>query len=256
MIEPGPVLADKWVSASLAINAAVWDACAIVFFHRLYTARGLVAVLISGAFQCLALSTMQPHVLAAINGLSVILALTLQANNGKPLSRIQKAAVGCMILAAAVGLSGIRDAPRNRNQQFSATIIVLCTLAATIIARPVYIAATKGIDTLRQSNVKFLIPIADALISTAATTCVATLSTTSHLTALGELLIIGITGVATSRFSLGVNTVKDHVVISYSLWSVGLLAVDLAGKYQCDPRLVAIQFFLVAVSVGILVLKR
>jgi hypothetical protein len=141
MITPGPVLSDKWVSASLAINAAVWDACAIVLFHRLYTAWGLVAVLVSGSFQCLALSTMQPHALAAINGISVVLALTLQRTTAKRLNRMQKLAVIFMISA------------------------------------------------------------------------------------------------------------------SYSLWSVGLLSVDLAGRYECDPRLVAIQFFFVAISVTILVVK-
>jgi hypothetical protein len=255
MITPGPVLSDKWVSASLAINAAVWDACAIVLFHRLYTAWGLVAVLVSGSFQCLALSTMQPHALAAINGISVVLALTLQRTTAKRLNRMQKLAVIFMISAAAVGLSGIRDAPRERSPEFTTTLVTLCLLAAVVLVKPVHLAVTKGVDALRQRPEKYLVPIADALIGTAATTCVATLSTTTHLWALGELLIIGVAGVMTARFSLGVNTVKDHVTISYSLWSVGLLSVDLAGRYECDPRLVAIQFFFVAISVTILVVK-
>lgn len=256
MIVPGQILSDKWVSSSLGVNAAVWDACAIVLFHRLYTTWGLVAVLISGAFQCMALSTMQPHVLAAINGISIVLALTMQGKTTKPLTRLQKAAVGFMIVAAAVGLSGIQDEQTNRSAKYSTVLAILCTTSALVLFKPVKIALFKGVDALRQRRAKYLIPVADALIGTAATTCVASLSTTTKLWALVELLLIGLAGVATSRFSLGVNTVKDHVTISYSLWSIGLLSVDLAGNYTYDPRLVAVQFFFVAVSLTILIVQR
>ena len=230
----------------------MWDACAVLLFNRLYTAKGLVAVLVSGAFQCLALSTMQPHVLAGINGISVVLALTVNSPTAKALSPIQKAAVVFMIVAAAIGLSGIQDHGESNHSTFVATIIVLCVSAAIVATKPIYAAFAHGIDSVRQSKLKYAIPVADALIACAATTCVAFLGSSTNLWTLIALLLIGVAGVGTSRFSLGVNTIKDHVAISYSLWSLGLIGVDMVGHYDCNPRLVAIQFFFVSLSLAIL----
>lgn len=251
-----PLLQSTAVAAAVCLNAAVWDAIATVLFSRTYTLLGLSAAFTSAAFQCLALSGVQPHVMAVANGAGAFVALVIANNRrGAALSPAQKTAAVLMVAGAAAGIAGIMppesavEVSRQRLLRFVAAAYCLSAVAA---APPAATWIKEGSHALRQLPRKWLLPVADAVNAAAFTACMALVSAASATWAVALLPVAGAVTLTSSVASLRVNSVTDHVCISYIGWCAGLLSIDVVGGYRFNIVLIVVQMTCFALALSLI----
>lgn len=254
MMPTPAVVRVKTVAAAICLNAAVWDAVAVILYHRSYTLFGVSAAFMSAAFQCVALTSVQPHILAVVNGCGVFAALYLDAKTRKAhLSPAIKAAAVIMVVSGATGMIGIRPPPpaSNLKQKLGLVIAAAYLIAAVAILPPALVWARRGYQLIRCTKRRWLLPVADAANATAFTACLALVAASDAGWPLLALPVAGAITLTSSVASLKVNTVRDHVCISYVGWCTGLLALDASGGYSVNMVLLVVQLTGFAVALTI-----
>lgn len=239
------------VAAGLAANAAVWDAFSMLMFSGKYVWGGISCSLIAAALQTLALCTMQPHVLAAVNGCGVVLCLALSSDTFTAKSAI---AAGCVVAGSVVGLAGItpKTSPVRTDPHTMAGVFF--GLFVGLDFYPLYVYMTEG--GFGKTRLRYVLPVADACVAAATTSMLMAQATSESLLA-GSIptAIVGCVYLASSCFSLHNNHLTTHILVSYPLWSLFLIILDYSGGYHINMTYLSGQFALCSAGICLLVVK-
>ena len=240
------------VSSALAVNASIWDAFCVILFHKNLPLWGVSAGLMAAGFQTLAMCTMQPHVLGALNGVGVVFCFWLS-------SGVADAKCGLafffVVVGSVVGLLGIKRQTGTSVVPYSTVLSAFFAGYFLAIFFPLFQYFKKGSAFVRETKLRYLIPFADGCVSVVATTLLMMQSARHLYSDTVLILLVGIISFGTSWFSLHHNAVKTHLIIAYPLWSFGLIAADLSGGYNVNVLYLVLQFLVTACGVGLLVLK-
>ena len=212
--------------AGFGANAAVWDAFGLLLFHRRKFFEGTACFLVSAAFDTLALQEMQPHVLAALNGIGVVLSVVWSSGN---LSVWSWVSLGFVVAGAVVGLLGIAERTNSAHHTFGSVSGLLMAGFVLVDAYPVWVLWRHGRARVVDTSLHYLLPFGDALLAGATTALLA--SQASNARAVAPFLLAGAVGLGSTWLSLGCNSVRQHVIISFPVWSGCLVLVDFAGGY-------------------------
>lgn len=241
-----------WVA--LTINAGVWDAICLASLKWGRYIHGVSAALVAVAFDSLALQSIAPHVLSAIRAGSAFASICL-CQNVPSIPRDVILPAILVAIGSTVGAGSAREQKSSRRASYHALYSVLGLLATGSI---LIIVLTRAFSTqhLRESPARFLLPVADAAVSTIITATIASLGSGIGLYLLPVILGLGIVSMLLVAISLAFNRPQDHILISYSGWSIGLLACDIAGHYRIHIIGTLLQFAFIGAGLGLLLYRR
>lgn len=242
-----------WVA--LAINAGVWDAVSVAALKKGWYAGGISCALVAGSFDSLALQSIAPHVLAGIRALSAFGSICLcQAVPAVPKDVIIPAAL--VAAGSIVGACTVLEQRTGRRGHYDGLYAALAATTAGCIFGAIAVRLVWPKHPFSGSRGRFLLPVADAAISTMVTATLASFGTSANLYTLVAALLLGLVALVVASVSLAVNRPQDHVLMSYAGWSFGLLASDLAGRYRVHIAGTVVQFVLIACGLATLIYRR
>ena len=237
------ILTSPGFCASLGVNAAVWSGLSVVLVKKSLL-FGISTMLVAAGFEVLAYVTLAPHVMGALGGLSMVVSVWYDEQT---VSEFPWLAIMFVTTGAVVGLGGIEGREKQIKDSFVLIYAILIICGTIILA-----TSLKWVHERPGSNVRFFLACSEALASLSGTSLIAYLGSGGTDWALLGLLLSGLLTVAFMSISLKHNSVREHVIISYSIWSTGLVLLDAAGKYSIN--IVAVVFQFTAILLGILCL--
>ena len=239
------VLDNPLVCAALGTNAAVWSGWSVVLLKsKQWPLFGVAAMLAAAGFEVMAYVTLAPHIMGALGGLSMLVAVWI----GERIIRTNVwVAIVLVSLGAIVGLVTVQPRQTRAYRQFL-LIYGMLLVAALCVTGP----TMWRLWVRPGSKARLLLPCSEAFVSLSGTTLIAYLGSGGSLWAMFGLFLSGALVALNIWVSLKFNSVREHVVIAYSVWSTGLVLLDAAGHYTINAQAVVIQF--VTIGVGIVFL--
>lgn len=222
------------VAVALGTNAAVWSACAVILFKE-SLAYGTAALLVAGGFEQLAFVALAPHIIGALAGASVCIAVWL---DGALASFVPVALIG---VAALIGTVSAK--PRTSYAAHSIGTIYGVSMSVAVLA------ALPAV-TLDAQKYRRLLPCADGALGIASTSLVVYVASGgAPAAALPGIAITGGLVALNARLSLTLNPVKEHTIIGYAIWNTGLLVLDNLGHYAIGTVPAILQTLCMAAAI-------
>jgi hypothetical protein len=228
------ILTSVPVAVALGANAAVWSAFAVILFKE-SLGYGTAALLVTGAFEQLAFVTLAPHIVGALAGCSVCIAVWLDNALDSVIP------VAFVVTASMVGTLSAQPRKEYSTHSFG-TIYAVSMVVAILLAVPAL--------ALNAQKYRRLLPCVDGFLGIASTSLVVySASGGNPAAALPGIGLAGGLVAVNARISLRLNPVKEHTIIGYAIWNTGLLLLDNMGHYAIGTVPAILQTTCIAAAI-------
>jgi hypothetical protein len=243
------VISDVWVAVAAGANSAVWGAIVVALLTRGWLLFAVAAALVAAAFDSLALAAMAPHILAALNAGSMVLAIVLAES---PLSARDQLGLGLVLCGSIAGVATVQERASAGDRGQYTWIYAAGGLGAVAAGvAPAAVLQRRGRSGLGGSSARLALPVVTGLLSLVSTTVASAVSSGAPFWGLWVQLGVGGCELGIAYLSLGVNRVRHHEAVHFAVWSAGLLATDSAGRYGVSGWGAAVQFGLMGAGIAL-----